>query len=222
MRPSFYYDGHYLSVADKIRSQLNDTADFLSLQTAHSTRATGDAIQDIVAEKFDTFLNDWCREYSSDFARRAMADIAFTDKEGVYSIVDVKTHRESTHFNMPNLTSVERLARFYESDTNVFSLLMVRYRIEGSHITVSEVTFAPIEFLNWNCLTIGALGWGQIQIANSNRINLRHSYSRKEWMLELCEHILQYYPREISKIETRIGRFESVRNYWEQKDDVWS
>lgn len=39
-----------------------------------------------------------------------MADLAFTDKEGIYSVVDVKTHREDTRFNMPNLTSVERLA----------------------------------------------------------------------------------------------------------------
>lgn len=42
-----------------------------------------------------------------------MADLAFTDKEGFYSVVDVKTHRADTKFNMPNLTSVERLARFY-------------------------------------------------------------------------------------------------------------
>ena len=55
-----------------------------------------------------------------------MADLAFTDKEGIYSVVDVKTHREDTRFNMPNLTSVERLARFYESDANVFSLIVVK------------------------------------------------------------------------------------------------
>ena len=31
-------------------------------------------------------------------------------------------------------------------------------------IQVQKVHFVPIEFLSWDCLTIGALGWGQIQI----------------------------------------------------------
>lgn len=38
-----------------------------------------------------------------------MADLAFKDPDGFYYIVDVKTHRLGTAFNMPNLTSVERL-----------------------------------------------------------------------------------------------------------------
>jgi len=56
-----------------------------------------------------------------------MADLAFTDKDGFYYVVDVKTHRLDTKFNMPNLTSVERLARFYEEDVNYFSLLKIDY-----------------------------------------------------------------------------------------------
>ncbi len=86
-----------------------------------------------------------------------MADLAFTDREGFYSVIDVKTHRTDTKFNMPNLTSVERLARFYESDANVFSLILVKYDIEGTRVIATEVTFTPIEFLDWECLTVGAL-----------------------------------------------------------------
>ena len=41
-----------------------------------------------------------------------MADLAFKDKVSNYCVVDVKTHREGTVFNLPNLTSVDRLARF--------------------------------------------------------------------------------------------------------------
>ncbi len=120
MKSSFYYDGHHLEVAGKIKDSINSSPDFLSVQTVPSTRSAGDAIESLISETFNEFLQDWCSEYSKDFARRAMADLAFTDQEGFYSVVDVKTHREDTQFNMPNLTSVERLARFYESDTNVF------------------------------------------------------------------------------------------------------
>lgn len=221
MKSSFYYDGHNLQVAEKIKNYINDSPDFLSPQTAGSTRAIGDAIESLVSEKFNAFLEDWCAEYSSDFARRAMADLAFTDKEGFYSIVDVKTHREDTKFNMPNLTSVERLARFYESDRNVFSLLMVKYEIDNTHLRTKEVIFSPIEYLDWDCLTVGALGWGQIQIANSNYIKKNHGFSRKKWMLQLCDVMLDFYPKEIQKINDRIGRFDAVKTYWESKEDVW-
>lgn len=221
MKSAFYYGGHHLGVADSIKNYINSSPDFLSQQTVESPRAVGDALESLLAEKFDTFLGDWCTEYSSDFARRAMADLAFTDNEGFYTVVDVKTHRQDTKFNMPNLTSVERLARFYESDSNIFCLILIRYAVQGKRVIATEVTFTPIEFLGWECLTIGALGWGQIQIANSNSIKIVNGYSRKKWMLELCDSLLEFYPKEIRKIQERIGRFEDVKAYWATREDVW-
>ena len=222
MRSSFFYERHNDGVAELIKDYLNSVPPFLSEQTAPSTRAAGDAIQDLIADEFDNLLGEWCQEYSSDFARRAMADVAFRDTEDFYCIVDVKTHREGTRFNMPNLTSVERLSRFYEDDKNIFSLIMVKYALKGNRVEVSDVLFQPIEFLNWNCLTIGALGWGQIQISDSNRILVNHGYSRKNWMLELCESMFEFYPREIMKIEERIERFRNIRSFWAQKPDLWT
>jgi|ERR1039458_1859301 hypothetical protein len=184
---------------------VNNSPDFLSPNTARSPRAAGDAIEDIVARSFDRILGPVSSEYSSDFARRAMADIAFTDVDGLYYIVDVKTHREDTKFKMPNLTSVERLSRFYEDDNNYFTILMISYGVDGNTARVSDVKFVPIEFLGWDCLTVGALGWGQIQIANSNCVTLLPGNSRKQWMLEFCDVMLEFYPREISKIGDRIG-----------------
>ena len=170
----------------------NSESDILSPYTLGSTRAAGDAIQDILAEKFDSVLGIWVSEYSTDFARRAMADLAFKDIDGYYYIIDVKSHRVSTNFNMPNLTSVERLARFYEDDMNYFVLLLVQYDLQGEHAVFSRVHFVPIEFLSWDCLTVGALGWGQIQIANSNNIIVDQWSSRN---LQLCEVMLEFYPK---------------------------
>ncbi len=120
---------------------------------------------------------------------------------------------------MPNLTSVERLSRFYEDDANFFTVLMVSYGVEGTSAKVTDVKFVPIEFLGWDCLTIGALGWGQIQIANSNVVTVNPGYPRKRWMLEFCDVMLQFYPREIVKIGERITRFEKVREFWTEKND---
>lgn len=96
---------------------------------------------------------------------------------------------------------------------------MVAYNVEGTSVEVERVTFAPIEFLSRDCLTIGALGWGQIQIANSNLINVNPGYSRKRWMLELCDTLTKFYPREIAKIEDRLSHFGGVREFWLNHSD---
>ncbi len=220
MKSKLFHTQEYLTIEERVRDLINSSADFLSSNTAQSPRAAGDAIEAIIAGSFDKVLGEHCGEYSSSFARRAMADLAFSDPDGLYYIVDVKTHRSDTRFNMPNLTSVERLARFYEDDTNFFTVLLIKYTVEGVKATVSDVTFAPIEFLDWDCLTIGALGWGQIQIANSNYITVNPGYSRRRWMLEFCDVMLEFYPKEIAKIGERMARFEQVREFWAQKPEL--
>jgi hypothetical protein len=57
------------------------------------------------------------------------------------------------------------------------------------------------------------------QIANSNFINVRPHYSRKAWMLELCDVMLEFYPREIGKIHSRIEYFEAVKKHWQAKTE---
>ena len=148
-----------------------------------------------------------------------MADLAFDDNYENYYVVDIKTHNINTNFNMPNLTSVERLARFYSDIKNYFVLLLVSYTIETDSLLFKECTFVPIEYLDWSCLTLGALGWGQIQIANSNNIKIDIDNTRKKWMLQLCDALDIFYPNEISKITKRIDHFRNIREYWEKQPD---
>ena len=217
MKSAIFYSDAYHQIENRVKNFINEHPAFLSSRSMDSPRAVGDAIESIIRDEFDQILGDLSQEYSAQFARRAMADIAFTDHDGLYYIVDVKTHRTDTRFNMPNLTSVQRLARFYEDDSNYFVILLIEYHIETRPV-VTNVIFVPIEFLGWDCLTIGALGWGQIQIANAKHITINAGYSRKRWMLELCDAVLAFYPREIAKIQERISYFEKVREFWQSKE----
>jgi len=220
MKSALFYTAEHKNVEQKIKNFLNAQEEFLSGNTVKSTRATGDAIQDILSTHFQSIVGEThCVNYSSEFARRAMADLAFEDCDKFYYVVDVKTHRTSTKFNMPNLTSVERLARFYEDDKNYFVILYIGYDVQRLRVVVTDVKFVPIEFLDWECLTLGALGWGQIQIANANRIVIKPQNPRKRWMLELCDALFEFYPREVAKINERIKHFERVRSFWAAKPD---
>ncbi|MFN4280077.1 hypothetical protein [Thermosynechococcus sp.] len=215
-----FYSDKIGQIEENIKELLNSQEDFLSTVTVNSPRAVGDAVQEILTNHLQIVLGkEICKNYSAQFARRAMADLAFEDDQGFYYVIDVKTHRLSTQFNMPNLISVERLARFYESDKNVFVILLIAYDPKGNRISVENVKFLPIEFLGWDCLTIGALGWGQIQIANSNALTINYGYSRKRWMLQLCEALAEFYPREMSKLEERLRYFAKVREFWLKHGD---
>lgn len=206
---------HYKYVEEKICEMINSQENWLSEQVVKSTRAVGDSIESIISDNFENLLGEkYCKSYSSEFARRAMADLVFEDHKDYYHVIDVKTHRLDTKFNMPNLTSVERLSRFYEDDKNYFVLLMVSYDVNDLKIVVRDVKFVPIEYLDWSCLTIGALGWGQIQIANSNNVILNQNPNRAKWMIELCDTLLLFYPKEISKIDTKIEHFQKIKGFW--------
>jgi len=218
-KSKIFYTDTYKELEKEIADFLNKQTDFLSPRTIDSPRAVGDAIEGILVENFGTILGDLAKEYSAAFARRAMADCAFSDKDDFYYVVDVKTHRLDTKFNMPNLTSVERLSRFYEDDKNYFVVLKVDYRIEIPNLIIEKITFTPIEFLSWNCLTLGALGWGQIQIANANNVNFIPHNERKNWMIEMCDNLLEFYPKEILKINKRIDHFKKIKEYWQNKKE---
>ena len=220
MKSSIFYTIYRQELELKVKELLNNNSINLSEQTAQSTRAVGDTIEEIVAIDFASLIVDKCSDYQSGFARRAMADLAFKDIDGFNYIVDVKTHRVASKFSMPSLTSVERLARLYEDDTNYFALLLIKYSMSKTTPVVSDVCFLPIEFIGWDCLTIGALGWGQIQIKDSNVISINDGYSRKRWMLELCDAMSSFYPKEVAKISQRLDYFEKVRRFWQDKPEA--
>lgn len=92
-------------------------------------------------------------------------------------------------------------------------VLLVKY----AAATIQEVLFVRIEHLAWDCLTIGALGWGQIQIANASRIVVDLSLTKRDWMLQLCDVMLAFYPHEIEKITDRISYFGKVRQFWTER-----
>lgn len=219
MRSSLFDDINRERIESSVLGMLNQHQ-LMNESTVNSPRAVGDAVQLFLETNFPQCIPAGIvRDFNASFARRSMADFAFTDKEGRYYVIDNKTHNLNTQFNMPNLTSVERLSRFYSDDDNYFTLLLVAYKTEGNKLEFSECKFVPIEYLEWDCLTLGALGWGQIQIANSNIIKVNPAQTRRSWMLQLCDALDIFYPNEIQKIAERMDHFKKIREFWNEHPD---
>ena len=147
-----------------------------------------------------------------------MADMSYYDEANNYYAIDIKTHRLDSVFNMPNLISVKVLDKFYqESKQNNFMILKVDYSTTDTGIKIEKIRYNPIEFYDWKCLRIGALGWGQIQIENSNNILVKEC-KRARWMASMCNKILLHYENEMKKIEeSRIMCFNKAKQFWEKE-----
>ena len=207
-------------LSHKILEILNrDAQSIVSVNSMSSPRSIGDAVQEFLAHKglAEALSKIGISHIDSDFSRRSMEDIAFEDNNGNYYAVDVKTHNLSTQFNMPNLISVRRIANFYRNDSNTFCILIVSYKVVDNKLEYGECYFAPIEAFSWDCLTLGALGWGQIQIANANNLQFNQTVSRKQWMLDMCDRLELFYNEEIGKIVERKDWFSTIRQEWENK-----
>lgn len=206
------------TIAGKLLDYLNrESGHLLAGNSLNSPRSVGDAVQTEIAEKAMPYaLAEESISVNDNFSRRSMEDLAFSFK-GQYYAIDVKTHNLNTDFNMPNLISVKRLAQFYKNDdNNNFCILIVSYRVDNEQIIYKDCYFKQIEKFDWACLTLGALGWGQIQIANANNIHFTN-LSRKEWMLKLCDNVELFYNEEIGKIGERKNWFSQIREYWMNK-----
>lgn len=59
-------------------------------------------------------------------------------------MLDVKTHREKTSFNVPNLMSIDWLARFYGSDKNVFSVILIKDSIDETRLEAERYCLLPL------------------------------------------------------------------------------
>jgi len=65
LKSSLFHTDQYLKVEQRIVDFLNASQDYLSATTVKSTRAVGDAIQDILAENFQEILGDERAKYST-------------------------------------------------------------------------------------------------------------------------------------------------------------
>ena len=221
MTTSIFDNGKYKKLETATLDSLQNQDFKLTKRQLSSTRTAGDNIEDAISENFPQIIKKTkikCSEYKTDYGRRDMADLSFVS-EGYNYIVDVKTHRTNdAKFSMPNLTSVKRLSDLYKESKNFFVLFFVSYEVVNNVMEFKNVSIYPIEHLSWDCLRLGALGIGQIQIKNSNKIDIIPN-SRKDWMIKLCDKLIKdFYPKEKKKTDKRIKEFKDVRDFWKNKE----
>ena len=115
--------------------------------------------------------------------------------------IDTKSHDLNSEFSMPNLISIDRLAKFYKTDTNYLLYIFIDYVTVDNITTIKNVLVKLVEELSWEILAIQNLGKGQLQIKNMNNELLFIDANRVSWLSTLKSNAYIYYDKLIEKVK---------------------
>tara|TARA_B100000579_G_scaffold432280_1_gene448833 strand:- start:597 stop:1199 length:603 start_codon:yes stop_codon:yes gene_type:complete len=163
-------------------------------------RGIADIIEQDVSEIILNLKSRIIKESYEAKSKRSIEDVGLVTKDYDDVKIDIKTHDTESELSMPNLISISRLKKFYENDRNLLLYVFVKYINHGNNVQVLQVKVKPIEQINWECLTIGNLGKGQLQITDMNKISFQNFMTRKDWMERLSYDAIIYYQKLIDKI----------------------
>lgn len=188
---------------ETIKNILNNYVEF-SNNIKYTPRIIGDMVQNVLD---DQIVNFGYKKTKNIITKRSIADIELYDNDNSILTIDIKTHSLDDKFNMPNLISVKRLNDFYKKENNKFMILLVEYSFENKKPIFSSIRFFPIEKLDWSCLGIGSLGYGQIQIKNANNIIFNNS-SREQWIEQFNDQMKIFINKQYIKLDKLKKLFE--------------
>ncbi len=163
-------------------------------------RGVADIIEQDVSRIILNLKSQIIKESYEAKSKRSIEDVGLVTKDYDDVKIDIKTHDTESELSMPNLISISRLKKFYENDRNLLLYVFVKYINHGNNVQVLQVKVKPIEQINWECLTIGNLGKGQLQITDMNKISFQNFMTRKDWMERLSYDAIIYYQKLIDKI----------------------
>lgn len=164
-------------------------------------RGIADIIEQDVSKIILDIKSNIIKESYEAKSKRSIEDVGLITNDYDDVKIDIKTHDTESELSMPNLISIARLKKFYENDKNLLVYVFVKYINHGNNVQITQVKVKPIEQINWDCLTIGNLGKGQLQITDMNKISFQNFMTRKDWMERLSYDAIIYYQKLIDKIQ---------------------
>ncbi len=216
MKSKIFHSSQYKKIQTDIKNRLNKFSRE-ELGIARTVRESGDRISNAVTKEASDILKKISTKFTASEGSKAMEAFTFWDQDRLEYHVDIITHRIEAKFSMPNITSVDRLQKLYEADKAFFITSVIDYSTNSKKDNVSRVTMVPIEFLSWKCLRIGSLGTGQLQIKKASEIVVDTRKTRKDWMLEFADNLLDFYINQSKKIVGYMDKANKLKKEWREK-----
>lgn len=166
-------------------------------------RTYADLLQKKAVDILFDSKNDLVTETKRAKSKRTIEDVTLISQKKLFYI-DIKTHDLNSEFSMPNLTSINRIRKVFNSDKKELVYTLVSYVLENDMLILKDVEVFFIWELEPTILSVGALGLGQLQIKDANKELIFTTIGKVAWYSEYVKLVQVYLQKQKIKIEQQI------------------
>jgi hypothetical protein len=170
------------------------------------------SIADSIEHKVKTILMttkmyDIIKETLEPRGSKSIEDVTIVGKNDMTFYVDTKTHNVNRKFSMPNLTSVEKLRNLFSHYDTELIYVFVSYSVSDNYVNLLSFDVKYIWEIDVDCLRVGALGLGQLQIKDKNKPLKFVNISKLEWFNKLKTMVNIYHKKQIESIKKEMVKW---------------
>jgi hypothetical protein len=152
----------------------------------------------IEAEVAASFQRKYPEKFHAARSKRSVEDFSLRDETGDHWY-DVKSFDENADFSMPNLVSIERLAKILKDPNQTLTYVVVHYSVDHDKklVDLTDYRMYNIEYIDHSCLAIQNLGLGVLQLKNSKNPIL--VYEGDDWSKDFTKMCKEFYAKQVRK-----------------------
>jgi hypothetical protein len=190
-------------IKEHIKEILVENLQNFELVYGGQQRTVGDLIEKKVSEILYNSKSQLITEKRPPRSKKSIEDITLISNEIKY-YVDPKTHDINSDFSMPNLTSIDKIKKLFDTDNEELIYILVTYSIRERMVSVEDIKVFFIWELDISILGVGALGKGQLQIKNANKELIFTNKGKLDWFSDFKKLVQSFLQKQITKINKQI------------------
>jgi hypothetical protein len=194
-------------IKEHIKEILVENLQNFELVYGGQQRTVGDLIEKKVSEILYNSESHLITEKRPPRSKKSIEDITLISNEIKYYI-DPKTHDINSNFSMPNLTSIDKIKKLFDTNNEELIYILVTYSLQESIVSIEDIKVFFIWELDISILGVGALGKGQLQIKNANKDLVFTNKGKLGWYSDFKKLVQDFLNKQINKINKQILEWE--------------
>jgi hypothetical protein len=190
-------------IKQHIKELLDEQLQNFELIEGGQQRTVGDLIESKVSEILFNSTSDLISEKIAPRSKKSIEDVTLVSN-GVLYYIDPKTHDINSQFSMPNLTSVEKIKKLFDTTDKELIYVFVSYAITEGMVIISDIKVFFLWELDISILGVGALGKGQLQIKNANKNLVFTEKGKVGWYGDFKLLMQEFLKKQLIKVNKQI------------------
>jgi hypothetical protein len=190
-------------IKQHIKELLDEQLENFELIEGGQQRTVGDLIESKVSEILFNSTSELISEKIAPRSKKSIEDVTLVSN-GVLYYIDPKTHDINSDFSMPNLTSVEKIKKLFDTTDKELIYVFVSYAITDGMVIISDIKVFFLWELDISILGVGALGKGQLQIKNANKDLVLTEKGKVGWYGDFKLLMQEFLKKQLIKVNKQI------------------